>query len=125
VPDEVFAEIERAAAGERRTPSNWLRNLLADAMARRAGRLPPALQRFVKEIAVELGQEAGDAFRVALTALDLEADGNNSAGMFLMAAEWIACRRDKPVQARIDAIDRLRQLKGHHIVNLRQFTGWA
>jgi hypothetical protein len=125
VPDEMMGEIEQAAAGERRTPSNLARNLLADALAVRSGRLAPSLESFVAEVREKFGGEAGDGFEAAFRAIDLEGDGVRDAAAFMLACEWIARHSDRSVSERLDAIDRLRRLKGHQVVNLREFTGWS
>src|SRR5262249_22772108 len=62
----TFAEIERAAAEERRTRSSLAQNLLADALARRSGRLAPSLEVFIQEVGAELGEEIGRSFEQAL-----------------------------------------------------------
>ena len=65
---------------------------------------------------------AGDINR-ALTALDLEGDGNRDADRVLVALEWIA-RQPKPLDERLAKMQELTRLKGKVRISMREWTGW-
>jgi hypothetical protein len=60
----------------------------------------------------------------AITALDLEADGNPHALQLFEGVMWIARQRQRPLRERVEAIFRLVSLRGKVVVNLREFCGW-
>ena len=87
--------------------------------------LPAGIEHLLTDLTGELGLAVAVGVGQAFDAIDLEGDGNVHAIAFLSAADWIAARRDRPVMERLEMIDKLRHLKGHQVIDLKAFTGWA
>jgi hypothetical protein len=62
--------------------------------------------------------------RKVLDALDIEADTNPHATVLHDAIVWIANQRQHPLRERLECIGRLVALRGHNVVNLKEFCGW-
>jgi hypothetical protein len=86
--------------------------------------LPEKIEHFITDVRADLGGEIADKTAEAFEAIDVEADYNNHAGVFLEAVEWIVGHRDRTIAERIEMVGKLRHLKGYNVVNLREFTGW-
>jgi hypothetical protein len=83
-----------------------------------------ALHGFLDELRAD-GDLAAHADQVedALSALDLEADGNPHALQAFGAAEWII-KQNRTIEEKVFALTKLFSLPGAVVVNLHELTGW-
>jgi hypothetical protein len=62
--------------------------------------------------------------RRGLDALDIEGDGNMHALALYEGVCWILNQRRHSVGERMEKVAELTALKGHNVVNLREFCKW-
>ena len=83
-----------------------------------------ALGDFIDELRADRDLAAhADAVETALTALDIEADGNPHALQAFGAAEWII-KQNRTIEEKVFALTKLFSLPGAVVVNLHELTGW-
>jgi hypothetical protein len=84
-----------------------------------------ALDDFIDELRADRDLAAhADAVEDALTALDLEADGNLHAQQAFEAARWIIRQQQRTIEEKVFALTKLFSLPGAVVVNLHELTGW-
>ena len=84
-----------------------------------------ALDTFLDELRADRDLAAhADAVEDALSALDIEADGNPHALQAFSAAEWII-RQNRTIEEKCFALMKLFSLPGAVVVNMRELLpGW-
>ena len=84
-----------------------------------------AFSHFLVELCAdpELAPSAPE-IRRALDALDIEGDTNLDATVLYEAVCWILNQRQHSVGERLEKAAKFTALKGHNVVNLREFCGW-
>jgi hypothetical protein len=84
-----------------------------------------AYDHFLVELCAdpELAPSAGE-FNRALTALDIEADGNPHALQLFMGVCWIINRREHPVHERAQKVLELVSMRGKMVIRMKEWTGW-
>jgi hypothetical protein len=83
-----------------------------------------ALDGFLDELRADRDLAAhADAVEDALSALDIEADGNLHAQQAFEAASWII-KQPRTIEEKVFALTKLFSLPGAVVVNLHELTGW-
>ena len=83
-----------------------------------------ALENFIDECRADRDLAAhADQVEDALSALDIEADGNLHAQQAFSAAEWII-RQPRTIEEKVFALTKLFSLPGAVVVNMHELTGW-
>jgi hypothetical protein len=83
-----------------------------------------AIDTFLDELRADRDLAAhADQVEDALTALDLEADGNLHAQQAFEAACWII-KQPRTIEEKVFALTKLFSLPGAVVVNLHELTGW-
>jgi hypothetical protein len=83
-----------------------------------------AMDGFIDDLRADRDLAAhADAVEDALSALDIEADGNLHAQQAFEAASWII-KQNRTTEEKVFALTKLFSLPGAVVVNLHELTGW-
>jgi hypothetical protein len=83
----------------------------------------PGFEKFMIELLASPFAESAAQINAALSALDLEADGNVSAERMLAGLEYIATE-PQPIERRVAKMAELVALKGKVVIDMKAFCGW-
>jgi hypothetical protein len=82
----------------------------------------PMVRAFCSHVAAELGVSMAIAMESALSAIDIEGDGNPHATACWEAVRWVLNRKDRLLVEKLAALERLLNNRG--TIRLPQDLGW-